>query len=439
MYLRTLPGVQFVSSNPPPKKAVKTKFHLLVGEASSRIDLARTILEFLKQNPNVRIEIELSGAGRSFTLGRESPKEGSPQALHKFLSDWLNGSEFLSSGYLSSLLVIEETLLMPEYAVTQVFYATDRRFDDQASVATKYGKERSAEGALSLGICEVSIPRDHRMGALEKPSIWRFEFRQDPAKHVVLLKVVPEKDQKFWGEVSTRVEKSKAKETFVFVHGYYTTFEDAARRTAQMAYDLGFDGAPICYSWPSQGELADYPIDETNAQWTVPHLKQFLQTLAESSQAKTIHVIAHSMGNRAVSNALQLLSTELETKPCRLRQLVLAAPDIDADTFRDLAESIKKVADHVTMYISPLDKALELSKRFHGYPRLGETVSVIPGMDTIDASAVDTSFIGHAYYGDNRTVLSDIFWLLKDGKPPIDRFGMHPLQQGPGVYYAFRP
>ena len=295
------------------------------------------------------------------------------------------------------------------------------------------------EGTLSLGICEVSIPRDHRMGELEKPSIWKFELRQNPEKHIVLLNVMPQEDQHFWSQVASRVEKSKTKETFVFVHGYYTTFEDAARRTAQMAYDLGFEGAPICYSWPSQGELADYPVDETNAQWTVPHLKRFLQTLAESSQAKTIHVIAHSMGNRAVSNALQLLSTELGTKPCRLQHLVLAAPDIDADTFKDLAESIKKVADHVTMYISRLDKALVLSKRFHGYPRLGETVSIISGMDTIDASAVDTSFIGHAYYGDNRSVLSDIFWLLKESKPPTDRFGMQRVQEGPGVYYAFRP
>jgi hypothetical protein len=64
---------------------------------------------------------------------------------------------------------------------------------------------------------------------------------------------------------------------------------------------------------------------------------------------------------------------------------------------------------------------------------------LIPGIDTIDASAVDTSFIGHSYYGENRSVLSDIFWRLKDGKPPIDRFGMHALQQGSDAYYAFRP
>ncbi len=64
---------------------------------------------------------------------------------------------------------------------------------------------------------------------------------------------------------------------------------------------------------------------------------------------------------------------------------------------------------------------------------------MIPGIDTIDASAVDTSFIGHSYYAENRSVLADIFWLLKDDKPPTDRFGMHALQQGSSVYFAFRP
>src|SRR5260370_17055470 len=156
------------------------------------------------------------------------------------------------------------------------------------------------------------------MGSLERPSIWRFEFKEDPEKHVVLLGVSPQDDQHFWNELSYKVERSGGKQTFVFVHGYDTSFEEAARRTAQIAYDLNFDGAPICYSWPSSGELEDYPKDETNAQWTVPHLKTFLQALAEHSQAKTIHVIAHSMGNRAVSHSLQLLSAEPRTKHCPL-------------------------------------------------------------------------------------------------------------------------
>ena len=34
------------------------------------------------------------------------------------------------------------------------------------------------------------------------------------------------------------------------------------RRTAQIAYDLKFEGAPIVYSWPSQEGLLSYTVDE---------------------------------------------------------------------------------------------------------------------------------------------------------------------------------
>ena len=49
----------------------------------------------------------------------------------------------------------------------------------------------------------------------------------------------------------------------VFVHGFNTTFDNALFRTAQIAYDLKFDGAPFVYSWPSQGQVGfqDYSYD----------------------------------------------------------------------------------------------------------------------------------------------------------------------------------
>ena len=47
----------------------------------------------------------------------------------------------------------------------------------------------------------------------------------------------------------------------VFVHGYDTSFDNALYRTAQIAYDLRFDGAPFLYSWPSGGAVVSYPYD----------------------------------------------------------------------------------------------------------------------------------------------------------------------------------
>lgn len=313
------------------------------------------------------------------------------------------------------------------YAIVKIFYASDRKPIAANVPSFLYGNERSLDGMLSLGTCAVSILRDHRLGQLEHAS-----------ENVVLLGITLEEASSFWVKLTGRIAESKDRQAFVFVHGYNTTFEDAARRTAQISYDLGFDGAAICYSWPSDSKFDDYRKDEDNAQWTIPHLKNFLRALATQSQVATVHVIAHSMGSRAVSYALQMLSAD-RNKPCRMRHVVLTAPDIDADVFKGLAKDLKSVADLVTLYISPADRSLAMSKRFHRTPRLGEIFPVIPGIDTIDASGVDTTFTGHCYHAENRSVLSDIFWLFKDGKPPGDRFGMRAVQHRDGTYYEFRP
>lgn len=48
----------------------------------------------------------------------------------------------------------------------------------------------------------------------------------------------------------------------------------------------------------------------------------------------------------------------------------------------------------------------------------------IDGVDSIDVSAVDTSFLGHSYYGDNTSVISDIRRLLQTGLAPDRRCGL---------------
>ena len=59
-----------------------------------------------------------------------------------------------------------------------------------------------------------------------------------------------------------QMQRAARDDAFLFIHGYNVTFEGAARRTAQMAYDLGFNGAAVFYSWPSQGTPTAYTIDE---------------------------------------------------------------------------------------------------------------------------------------------------------------------------------
>ncbi len=302
-----------------------------------------------------------------------------------------------------------------------------------------YGNER---GEPQLGTCEVSIPKYHQVGEVERPSILRLDFKEDPRKHVVLLDVQERDPDEFFASLKATVGRSKGKEALVFVHGFNVTFEAAARRTAQLAYDLKFDGPPIFFSWPSQGGVLQYAVDETNVVWATPHLKDFLASVAARSGAKSVHLIAHSMGNRALTSALVSLAHRMKGQTPMFREVVLTAPDIDADVFkRDIAPFITRTAERVTLYASSNDEALALSKKLHGYARAGDSGSelvVVNGLDTIDVSNVDTSLLGHSYYGSNDTVLTDMFYVLTEPKPASERRWLAPVPLGRLTYWVFQ-
>jgi len=326
------------------------------------------------------------------------------------------------------------------YAVVKVFYATDRRRTASFKPSQTYGGQRDI---LTYGICEVSIPRDHRMGEIERPVVWKLEFREDPKKHVVLLSVTEQDKAAFFKSINQRIASSPGSNAFVFVHGYNTTFAAAARRTAQMTYDLGFNGAPVFYSWPSQGTAQGYPIDEANVEWSQANLKAFLEDFAKTTEAENIFLVAHSMGNRALTGALRDIYVEKPALRGRFKEVILAAPDIDADVFkRDIAPRIVTDTPGVTLYASSRDEALKASKKFHGYPRAGDSYEgliIRPGIETIDSTDVKTSFLGHSYFAQSNSIIADIFTLINSRKRAAERPGLKPIQAQGSIYWKIEP
>lgn len=324
--------------------------------------------------------------------------------------------------------------------IVEVFYGTDRKWNpDFTSPEDFYGGER---GELELGICQVNIPPSHQVGELEEPKWYRLEFRWNPDRHVMVLDVRRDLPAEVWLQaVGARVVESERRAAFIFVHGYNVSFHDAARRAGQMAYDLNFQGAPILYSWPSQGTLAGYATDENNVRNSVRHLKSFLEMVVEGSGARVIHLIAHSMGNRALTEALKELAAQQPPEVGPLfNQIALVAPDVDADVFKhDIMPAIRGIGSRVSLYASAHDKALEASSKLHGgYPRAGnleDGVVIAPGLDTIDASEVETSFLAHSYFAETSSVISDLVALLGEGKGPDQRGGLKPVSHADGVYW----
>ncbi|HEX7632604.1 MAG TPA: alpha/beta hydrolase, partial [Lacunisphaera sp.] len=230
--------------------------------------------------------------------------------------------------------------------------------------------------------------------------------------HMLITRRVVANRDDFFANLRETLARGGSDASFLFVHGYNVAFDDAARRTAQITYDLDFRGAPVFYSWPSQASLKGYTVDENNVQWSEANLKRFLLEYARNSGAQNLYLIAHSMGNRALTGAVKALFLEHPELKGRFKEIILTAPDIDADIFkRDIAPALAAGCEKITLYVSDGDKALLASKTVHGYPRAGDSavgITTAPGIETVDASGLDTSFLEHSYFAESGSVLKDI-------------------------------
>jgi esterase/lipase superfamily enzyme len=335
----------------------------------------------------------------------------------------------LVTGGLASAMVVLLLVAMPPWHIR-------RGINESYEASCRYGGDR---GELELGHCEVTIPSSHREGELEGPSILHLELRARPDRHVMLQQVVPQNQQDFYDAVQKSVQQTSQRDLFVFVHGFNVSFEAAARRTAQIAHDLHFAGAPIFFSWPSQAKTWRYTVDETNVIWAVPHLKSFLTELALRSNAQSIHLIAHSMGNRALTQAIYELGYECKQERKLFQQVILAAPDIDADVFRQqIAPALARYSSRVTLYTSANDEALAASKLVHGSRRAGESVSqpvTVTGVETIDVATTDLGPLGHSYYGSCPLILQDLSAILREAHPAALRPWLAPVNIQGSMYW----
>lgn len=310
-----------------------------------------------------------------------------------------------------------------EYHTVDVYYGTNRKPTPALGNNKQYGGERHREGPMEYGRTTISIPLHHKIGVVERPKWYKLEFSESPKKHVVIVELDKMEREDFFASVGASAEARPRNEALLFIHGFNVAFDDAIRRTGQIAYDLDFGGVALAFSWPSQSSLKAYTVDEANAEWSIPHLTRFLLDLEENTEIDKIHVIAHSMGTRVLSYALANATDE--GFDLDLNNVILAAPDIDVDIFKEqILPKITDSADKMTMYASSDDTALKVSQTIHGNARLGlsgAALNVFEGMDTVNASGIDTSMIGHGYYGSQKVVVRDIFNLVIHGLEPLKR------------------
>jgi esterase/lipase superfamily enzyme len=300
--------------------------------------------------------------------------------------------------------------------VVPVFFATNRKADETQPAEKQFSGDPAR--TITLGLAQVTIPVAHELGKVETPAWWNlFADAKDASRYVVLRAVERLASADFCTKLGRAVTDGGRGSVLVFLHGYRVTFEEAARRAAQFAFDIKFQGAVVLFSWPSLGITLGYFADEDRATLSADRLVEFLRIL-EGGPWEQVHLVAHSMGNRVMVAAL----ADNPAPALPLGQIVFVAADVYVEVFEPKFSKMGSIGKLKTSYASKADRALLLSSWLHNAPRIGITRGepfVMQGMETIDASTVDTSLmsLGHSYFGDKRTAITDLGFLIREGLP----------------------
>jgi len=316
-------------------------------------------------------------------------------------------------------------------ALYPVWFGTNRQPDLQGGFSGQRGE------GISHGRVDVFVPDAHKFGETGSnlfKRLTRWDFRDDTLR---VQKVTTEERESFFTTLRETMQRARDKgdtpDALIFIHGFKTSFEEAAVRSAQIGVDLGvLPGASGFFSWPSKGDIKGYPADEASIEASERAIADFLVDFTANCGARQVHLIAHSMGNRGLLRALQRIAADVQAEgKVKFGQIFLAAPDLDRDLFLDLAHLYPMHSERTTLYASDADLPVHLSSKLHDAPRAGyfQPYTVAPKIDTVCVPDFDIDMLGHGYFAQAEALLYDIGELLRtNASPPRQR--IVPITEG---------
>lgn len=188
----------------------------------------------------------------------------------------------------------------------------------------------------------------------------------------------------------------------LFVHGFDNTWQGAALRYKTIVDNLFTGpqslGVSVLFTWPSKGTPAGYLPDRAEARQSADDFADVLSYLYDWMSTKQVaaakdpndackaktSVIAHSMGNYVVENAMNAAWTR-KNRPLLMSlisQFVMVAADVDNDLFRSGdavthgdGEGIANLSYRVTALYTGRDAVLGMSAglKHFGKRRLGRS------------------------------------------------------------------
>ena len=256
-----------------------------------------------------------------------------------------------------------------------ILVATTRQKSTTAS-GVWFGGERGA--ATSYASVVVSIPPDaaRKIGDVQ----WPTSSPGDPSRDFVTVSADYIDKKAFAAAIAAEAKRTGLSKVLVFVHGFNNRFDEALYRFAQIHHDAKAPSIPVLFTWPSRGDmrLRSYAYDRDSATYSRDALEELLDILASFPNINEVAILAHSMGNWLVLEALRGRSLRMakvtgKAKVDKLKNAMLVAPDVDVDVFRTQIQRMGTNRPKFLLFVSQDDGALKASRFIGGdVQRLGD-------------------------------------------------------------------
>lgn len=295
-----------------------------------------------------------------------------------------------------------------------------------------------------------------------------------------------------------QLDMQRGRDMMVLIHGYNVSWEEAVGTAAALEAMLnrpdptaqaGQGVRVVLFTWPSNGQalpFVSYKSDRGDATASAGavgrgllKVRDFLHELGREVRsgnqrvqklrtelaaqgvrpseidravaqleatevcARSIHLLAHSMGNFVLQHALNRLweFTPGTALPRLFDRVFLCAADVDDDVLEPgkPMEQVHQVANVVSVYHNVNDNALRVSDYTKANPdRLGQRGAARPQalhhkMLQVDCSPLVTGFTQHSYYTNGR-IARDIRLSLQGVPPDAPSRGLVQLDRAPNSW-----
>jgi esterase/lipase superfamily enzyme len=297
----------------------------------------------------------------------------------------------------------------------KVYFVTNRNLISETA-APWFGIEPSKSlSDLRIGYATLDL-KDDRTDPVIGEVFVSPEDKQTSADTASGVRVVPKFS--LFGELQNNM-RGDVPDTILFIHGFDYKFDEALIGLGRLRQRLNIGkfgpANMVVFTWPSDGQMIpelSYASDRRDAKDSgeaggraLLQLADFIDKLTSTQLCRgRIHIVAHSMGNYVLRNAIQALVKQLPaTPPTLFEQVLLIAADEDYDALEldyKLAP-LSHLCKRVTLYYNPGDLALDISRFTKGNPRrLGSRGPRNSSAIADSVILVDASSIAHAGLSD---------------------------------------